>query len=83
MIRAGWLRDVRGVEIGFQGINLDDVPTGSTAHGRDFDAGALGRVLEDSNAAAVARGANWKTRVAMRCKSDFFPVARPADRSSV
>jgi superfamily II DNA or RNA helicase len=46
MIRAGYLADIRGVRVGLERVKLDDVEQS----GGDFDADALGKVLERASA---------------------------------
>ena len=46
MIRAGYLADIRGVRVGLEQVKLDEVEQS----GGDFDADALGKVLEQASA---------------------------------
>ena len=46
MIRAGYLADIRGVRVGLEQVKLDEVEQS----GGDFDANALGEVLEQASA---------------------------------
>ena len=46
MIRAGYLADIRGVRVGLEHVKLDEVEQS----GGDFDADALGKVLEQASA---------------------------------
>ena len=46
MIRAGYLADIRGVRVGLEQVKLDEVEQS----GGDFDADALGKVLERASA---------------------------------
>ena len=46
MIRAGYLADIRGVRVGLEQVKLDEVEQS----GGDFDANALGKVLEKASA---------------------------------
>jgi superfamily II DNA or RNA helicase len=68
-----WLADVRGKEIKLSGVNLDGLKIGTTAYGRDFQAGALGQILQASNAAELIVKA-WRTHAPGRFTIAYAPT---------
>ena len=75
MIRAGYLADIRGVRVGLEQVKLDEVEQS----GGDFDANALGKVLEQASAPLHVLTA-YRQHATGRKAIVFFPTVALAHR---